>query len=83
MSDHADSAHLLLQGLQQTLPLPGEEWPPERRRKWLSAARAIIELIGGDMAADEQPQPQGSDAGPLASKSHDEKGTKSQAGEVR
>jgi hypothetical protein len=37
--------HPFIQGLIETLPAVGSEWPPEKREKWLNAASATFDLM--------------------------------------
>ena len=37
--------HPFFQGLLDSLPAPGAEWPPAKREQWLETARNIFALL--------------------------------------
>lgn len=46
--DAAPALHPFFQGLLETLPPPGADWPRAKREQWLETARSIFALVYTD-----------------------------------
>lgn len=49
--------HPFFRGLLETLPEPGEDWPPTNREQWLETARNIFALLYHDPGEVREPIP--------------------------